>query len=264
MEPYVPLKTSLEIARIRRACRIVGSILSSLRGFIEPGISTLDIDVFCAREIERFGALPALFRYKDYPKHVCTSVNHIAAHGIPGSYALQNGDILTVDITLSFDGWHGDAAWTYLVGTPDQDARRLVRAAWEATCSGIRAAKACGRMGDIGYAVESVARKYGCSVVESFVGHGIGRHLHEEPMVMHTGIEGTGIPIVPGMVFTVEPILSLGRPEMRVLDDGWSVMAQDNSLCAQFEQTIAVMGKKTEILTRENSDPASQESLPPF
>jgi methionyl aminopeptidase len=119
-------------------------------------------------------------------------------------------------------------------------------------------------MGDIGYAVESVARKYGCSVVESFVGHGIGRHLHEEPMVMHTGIEGTGIPIVPGMVFTVEPILSLGRPEMRVLDDGWSVMAQDNSLCAQFEQTIAVMGKKTEILTRENSDPASQESLPPF
>lgn len=264
MEPYVPLKTSLEIARIRKACSIVGSILSSLKGFIRVGISTEEIDEFCTRAMKDSGAVPALLNYRNFPKHVCTSVNHIAAHGIPGSYILQNGDIITVDITVSFEGWHGDGAWTYCVGTPDRDARRLVRAAWESSCSGIRAARAGGRLGDIGHAVETVARKYGCSVVESFVGHGIGRHLHEEPMVVHTGIEGTGIPVVPGMVFTIEPILTLGSPEMEVLPDGWSVMAKDNSLCAQFEQTIAVTGKRTEILTRRNSAPDTQENFPPF
>lgn len=249
MEKYIPLKTSLEVGRIRKTCAVVASVLDTLREVIKPGISTADINSFCEKELVRRGAESSIRGYRGFPKSVCTSVNHVAAHGIPGDLVLREGDIVTVDLTAVMEGWHGDAAWTYAVGRIGPDARRVVKAAWRATGEGCRAALAGGRFGDIGAAIIQEAERYGCRVLENYVGHGIGRDLHEEPMVLNSGEPDTGRPIVPGLVFTVEPILTLGDGEVKTLGDGWTVVARGAGLCAQFEHTLAVFGNRTDVLT---------------
>ena len=245
----IELKTSIDVARMRKTGRAISSILYRLAGDIRPGTTTYDLASKAEAYITKSGVVPSLRGYRDFPSTICTSVNHVAVHGIPSDYPLQDGDIVTIDLTGEMNGWHADAAWTYIVGSPTADVSRLVRASWLASRAGIGAATAGARFGDIGSAIESIATRYGCSVLDRFVGHGIGRNIHEDPMVLHTGEGGTGSPIVPGMVFTIEPILSLGKPDVFTLEDGWSMVTCDHSLCAQFEHTIAIFGARTEVLT---------------
>jgi len=259
----IGLKTSLEVARVRKAGEVVAQILREIRPGVRPGTTTSAIAAEAEAMLERLEAGASLKGYRGYSHAVCTSVNHVAVHGLPNDAALMDDDILTVDLAAEKDGWHADGAWTYAVGTPGPTSRRLIRAAWSATLAGIAAANAGARFGDVGHAIEEAAIEYGCSVMDRFVGHGIGQELHEDPMVLNTGEPGTGPPIVPGMVFTVEPILSLGGPEVFELDDGWSMVSQDHALCAQFEHTVAVFGDHTDVLT----GPALQldeSPMPPF
>lgn len=263
MEKDIPLKTTLEVARQKKACEIAGKALGLLAGKLRPGMTTRDIDEICREFIETSGARPSLYGYRNYPGNVCTSVNNVAAHGLPGDYILQDGDVITVDLIVEIDGWHGDSAWTFAIGEIDEDSRRLLRAAWNATIGAIKVAKAGIRMGDIGDNIARTAKRYGCSVLDSFVGHGIGRDMHEEPMVLNSGEPGTGVPIVPGMVLTVEPILCLGEPDVLVLDDGWTIVTRDSSRCAQFEHTIAIFSNHTETLTNTFGDEALLLDFPP-
>ena len=254
----------MEVARQRKSCRIAGNVLRALKDYICPGLKTTDIDDFCGGMLSEIEGESALNGYRGYRHNICTSVNHVAAHGVPGDYTLQDGDIVTVDITVLADGWYGDSAWTYAAGNADVDSRRLIKAAWRAMIDGIKSACAGNRFGDIGESIENAAKRYGCSVLDNFVGHGIGRDMHEEPMVLNTGTKDTGLPIVPGMVFTVEPILCLGAPEVHALNDGWSVVTKDSSRCAQFEQTVAVFGNRSEILTFDQEEDILALDFPPF
>jgi methionyl aminopeptidase len=265
LEKPIPLKTSLEVSYIRRACRLAETTLRALEPLLRPGIRTLDINRFCEKAIHSRGGR-ALKGYQGFPASVCTSVNQVACHGLPSSYVLQEGDLITVDISTELDGWCGDAAWTYRLGRGDSDARRLVKAAWQATLAGIAAARAGNRLGDVGWAIGRIAARYGCGVFENFAGHGIGQAIHEEPLVLPLGEPDTGRPIVPGMVFTVEPILTLGAPRSKVLGDGWSMVSEDGSLCAQFEHTLAVFSRRTEVLTLPAGEQEAILSLetPPF
>ena len=257
MEKYIPLKTTLEVARQKRACKAAFEILSCLTEHVKTGVTTLELDAVCRVLMAHQQAHPALKGYRGYPYNTCMSVNHVAAHGLPSDYLLCAGDIITVDLTVEIDGWHGDCAWTFPVGSLDVESRRLIRAAWITTLSAIRKTKAGIRMGDVGEVIMTTARQFGCTVLDSFVGHGIGRAMHEEPMVLNSGEPGTGTPIVPGMVFTIEPILCAGRPEVHVLPDGWTVVTKDSSRCAQFEHTVAVFSDRTVVLT----DPTGLETL---
>ena len=245
----IPLKTSIEISKIRKSCRLIENVLRDLKNIVIPGITTREINTFCSRYIQKKQGARAIKGYRGFPASVCTSVNQVACHGLPGDYALMEGDIITIDITAEVDGWFGDAAWTYSVGRLDNDSRRLIKAAWSASTAGIRAVKAGARMGDVGYAVQMAAARYGCRILDKFVGHGIGREIHEDPMVLHTGEPETGAYIVPGMVITVEPIVTLGKNETKTLDDGWSIVTCDGMRTAQYEHTLAVSGRKTEVLT---------------
>ncbi|MBI9104086.1 MAG: type I methionyl aminopeptidase [Spirochaetales bacterium] len=262
--PDIPLKTSIEVNYIRKSCRLIENTLKGLSDFIRPGISTLDINNFCSKMIADSQGGRAIKGYRGYPASVCTSVNQVACHGLPTTRPLENGDIVTVDLTVEIDGWFGDGAWTFMAGPGDADARRLVKAAWSTSMAGIRAIKAGGRLGDVGYAIESTARKFGCRVLENFVGHGIGREIHEDPMVLNRGEPETGQYIVPGMVITVEPILTLGKIETKTLEDGWSIVTCDGRRTAQFENTLAVFGDRVEILTLTGWNNVSSFENPPF
>ncbi len=243
------LKTSAEVSRIRRSCRLIEGILKKLDAFITPGITTQDIEVFCNKQIESGLANSSALDFEGFPSTVCTSVNSIAVHGLPGALVLNDGDILTVDISLNIDGWHGDSARTYIAGKGGTDAVRLQKAACASTLAGIRAAVAGNSLGDIGWAISRTARKWGCSVVEKFAGHGIGRELHEDPLILPSGEPDTGIRIVPGMVFTIEPVLTLGSGDVRPFGDGWAFVTKDGSMSAQYEHTLAVFSNRTEVLT---------------
>ncbi|MBN2049345.1 MAG: type I methionyl aminopeptidase [Spirochaetales bacterium] len=264
MEPYIPLKTSLEVKGIQRTCINVAGILHSLAFFIRAGITTRDINRYCIEEYKKRGLVSSFLGFKGFPESICTSVNHVAAHGIPDNRVLMEGDILTVDLTAQLEGWHGDAAWTYRVGNLGPDARRVIKAAWHATSEGCRAAKAGGRFGDIGEAIQTAVARYGCQVLENFVGHGIGRSFHEEPMVLNKGEKGTGRPLVPGLVFTIEPIVTLGDVTVKTLEDGWTVVVEGGGLCAQYEHTLALGGSETRILTFPGGQAPWDYKTPPY
>ncbi len=264
MTKNIPLKTSIDVLRIKKPSMIASGLLRNLSAIIKPGITTAEIDSFSLDYIKKHKAESSLFGYKGFPGNVCISVNNVAAHGIGGNYTLCEGDILTVDTTVAYDGWHGDAAWTYAVGKISADAKRLIKAAWKSMLAGIDAAKAGRRFGDIGHAVYKSALSYGCQVLEDFTGHGIGRDIHEDPVVLNYGKKGKGLPVVPGMVFTIEPILTLGGKDFTFLDDKWSVVTKDSSITAQFECTIAVFGNRTEILTNNKINFQNHIDFPPM
>jgi methionyl aminopeptidase len=246
---YIPLKTSIDVARIRKSCRICEQVLIHLNPYIQPGITTREIDRIAESLIIKYKATPVIKGYKGFPGSICTSVNHIIAHGTPSSYILKDGDIISIDITVEKDGWFGDSAWTFIAGTPLPDTKRLLKAAWQGSCAGIMAIKEGAHLGDIGYLIEATVKKNKCSVIREFVGHGIGTHMHEEPSIPHFGKQGMGRRIIPGMVFTIEPAVCLGKPDVKITEKGWNCMTKDNSLSAQFENTIAVFKNKVEILT---------------
>ena len=234
---------------MRAAGQLSASILDALVPFVLPGITTGEIDDLVRRMTLEAGALPATLNYRGYTHSCCTSINHVVCHGIPGSKVLREGDIVNVDVTSIVDGWHGDTNRTYLVGEVPIKARRLVEVTYEAMMLGIEQAKPGNTIGDIANAIQRFAEKHRYGVVRDFCGHGIGRLFHDAPEVVHAGRPGTGPELRPGMFFTVEPMINIGRADTKVLEDGWTAVTRDRSLSAQFEHSIGITETGCEIFT---------------
>jgi len=249
------LKSPEEIDQMRVAGRLAGEVLQMIRSHIVPGVTTGELDRICHEHItEVQDAIPAPLNYRGFPKSICTSVNHVVCHGIPGDKVLKDGDIINVDITVIKEGWHGDTSKMFQVGEPSIRGQRISDIAHESMVRGIEMVKPGVRLGDIGYVIQTYAQGEGCSVVREYCGHGIGRGFHEEPQVLHYGKPGQGELLLPGMVFTIEPMINLGKRETRLLPDGWTVMTRDRSLSAQWEHTIAVTEDGHDVLTRLPDD----------
>jgi methionyl aminopeptidase len=251
----VELKTQKEIEKLRVAGRVVGEILQKLAGFIKPGITTKDIDLFSEEYIRSRKMLPAFLGVKGalspFPASACVSVNDEVVHGIPKvSRKLKNGDIVSVDIGVVYDGYYGDAARTYSVGQVSEVAGRLIRTTEMSLQKGIEQALAGNRLGDISFAVQETAEVEGFSVVRDFVGHGVGRLLHEEPQIPNYGKAGTGIKLKAGMVLAIEPMINEGGYEVCLEKDSWTVTTRDGSLSAHFEHTVAITEEGYDILTK--------------
>jgi len=250
------LKTAAEIEAMRVAGHLAGSVLRMIREHVQPGITTGELDRICHEHITGAQqAIPAPLNYKGFPKSICTSVNQVVCHGIPGEKNLKDGDIVNIDITVIKDGWHGDTSKMFLVGDPSIRARRICDIAHQSMVKGIEMVAPGVRLGDIGHTIQRFAEGNACSVVREYCGHGIGRGFHEDPQVLHYGRAGTGEILVPGMVFTIEPMVNVGRRETRLMPDGWTVVTRDRSLSAQWEHTIAVTETGFDVLTRLPGDP---------
>lgn len=247
----VTLKTPEEQQKMREAGRAAASVLEMIAPHVKAGASTEDLDRICHRFItEDLGCVPAPLNYKGFPKSICTSVNHVVCHGIPSpAKVLKRGDIINVDITVIKDGWHGDTSQTFYIGEPGVLARRLVETTRDAMVAGIRMIRPGIRLGDMANAIQRIAEANRYSIVREYCGHGIGRVFHEEPQVLHYGKPGTGPELLPGMCFTVEPMLNAGRAEVKLLPDGWTVVTKDHSLSAQWEHTVLVTETGYEVLT---------------
>jgi methionyl aminopeptidase len=249
------LKTKEEIEQMRVAGQMAGEVLRMIAPHVQPGIRTIELDEICHEYITgRQNAIPAPLDYRGFPRSICTSVNNVICHGIPGDKLLKDGDIINIDITVIKDGWHGDTSKMFLVGKPSIKGKRISEIAYRSMVTGIEMVRPGVRLGDIGHAIQSYAEKQGCSVVREYCGHGIGRGFHEDPQVLHYGRPGTGEELKPGMVFTIEPMINLGRRETRLLPDGWTVVTRDRSLSAQWEHTIAVTEDGYDVLTRLPGD----------
>jgi methionyl aminopeptidase len=236
-------------AGMRKAGQLVAKCLDMLIGEVRPGVPTERIDRLVLEFALDHDALPATLMYRGYKKATCTSVNHVVCHGIPGEKPLKEGDIVNVDVTLILDGWHGDSSRMYAVGAIPRRAERLIDITYEAMMRGIAAIRPGATTGDIGAAIQDFVEAQHMSVVRDFCGHGLGRLFHDEPNVVHVGRPGEGIMLRPGMFFTVEPMINLGRPHVKVLSDGWTAVTRDRSLSAQFEHSIGVTQNGVEIFT---------------
>ena len=243
-------KSPEEIEIMRGAGRIVSETLARLRDAIRPGITTAELDAVAERSISAAGASPSFKGYRGFPASICTSPNDMIVHGIPDETTLHAGDIISLDVGAFYRGFHADSAWTFPVGDVAEEASQLLKVTEEALSAAIAECHPGNRVGDIGYAVEQVAHAAGVSVVREYVGHGVGRSLHEEPQVPNYGPPGRREPLAPGMTLAIEPMLNLGGPETRVLDDGWGVVTADGSLSAHFEHTVAVTADGHEIFTK--------------
>ncbi len=242
-------KEEKDIEGIRRAGRLVLDTLDMVEAAISPGMTTDAINTLVHDFTLKNGAVPAPLGYRGFPKSVCVSVNEVICHGIPGPRVLKEGDIVNVDVTSILNGYYADANKTYFVATPGEKARKIVRVAWECLKAGISMVQPGNTVGDIGWAIQRHAQKEGTSVVREFVGHGIGLKFHESPQVPHYGQKGQGHILIPGMVFTIEPMINLGKRQLHVLPDKWTAVTDDGSLSAQFEQTILVTDDGCESLT---------------
>jgi methionyl aminopeptidase len=248
-KPKIRLKTPEAIAAIRRAGRLVVDTLDLVESHLKPGITTDAINTLVHEYTLDHGAKPAPLNYRGFPKSVCVSVNEVICHGIPDGRVLKDGDIVNVDVTSILGGYYADANKSFFVGTPGRDARTIVSVARQSLKEALTMVKPGNTIGDIGWAIQTYAEGQGCSVVRDFVGHGVGYDFHEPPQVPHFGQRGQGVQLVPGMVFTIEPMINLGGHELIVLDDRWTAVTKDNSLSAQFEQTILVTKEGFESLT---------------
>jgi len=236
-------------AGMRKAGRLVAECLDMLAGVVEPGVSTARLDQLVFEFAMERGALPATLMYRGYTKSTCTSINHVVCHGIPNDKPLKAGDIVNIDVTFILDGWHGDSSRMFPVGEIPRRADRLISVTYEAMMRGIDAVRPGATTGDIGAAIQSYVEPQHMSVVRDFCGHGLGRLFHDEPNIVHVGRAGEGIELKPGMFFTIEPMINLGRPHVKVLSDGWTAVTRDRSLSAQFEHTVGVTETGAEIFT---------------
>ena len=243
------LKTPEEIARMRVSGRIAAEVLQELARSLSPGVTTLEVDSYARELIAQRDSKSAFIGYRGYPGHICISVNDEVVHGIPGSRRIQVGDIVSLDVGVVHDGYVGDTATTVMVGVTDPDVVRLVNTTEKALAAGLEKAVAGGRLSDISHAIESVAVCAGFSIVRDFVGHGVGRSMHEEPQIPNYGPPGRGPKLRNGMTLAIEPMVNLGGPEVEVLDDGWTVLAKDRRPSAHFEHTVAIWDGVPEILT---------------
>jgi len=248
----VILKSLQEIEKIRAACLVVADVLGDIRELVRPGVNTQTLDEFAERSIVKAGARPAFKGYRGYPKTLCTSVNNQVVHGIPSKEViLRPGDIISIDVGAIVDGFYGDAAITLPVGEVSPEAARLIKVTEESLARAVTEAKAGNRLYDISYAVQSYVESHGYSVVREFVGHGIGRSLHEEPQIPNFGERGQGLRIRPGMVFAIEPMVNIGGSATMVKEDSWTAVTADGSLSAHFEHTIAVLSDGPWILSEK-------------
>lgn len=246
----ITVKSARELRRMREASRVVALAIQALRQAVEPGVRTRDLDALAEREIRRLGARPAFKGYRGFPATICVSVNEEIVHGIPGDRALREGDIVSLDVGAIMDGFYGDAAVTVPVGDVAPELRRLMEVTEQALYNGIGAARAGARVGDIGAAVQGYIEAKGpYGIVREYVGHGIGRNLHEDPSIPNVGQAGQGLPLKVGMAIAIEPMVNLGDWRTRLLDDGWTVVTADGAPSAHFEHTIAITGNGPEILT---------------
>jgi methionyl aminopeptidase len=251
----ITLKTPEEIEKMRVAGRLAAEVLEMIEPHVQPGVTTEELDRLCHDYIVNVQkAIPAPLNYRGFPKSICTSVNHQVCHGIPGSRKLKKGDIVNVDVTVIKDGWHGDTSKMFLVGEPSIQARRLVEITRECMWRGIEQVRPGARLGDIGHSIQTLAEANRFSVVREYCGHGIGREFHEDPQVLHYGKPGTGIELVPGMTFTVEPMINAGRADIRLMPDNWTVVTRDHSLSAQWEHTVLVTDAGFEVLTLRSEE----------
>ncbi len=238
-----------DFAAMRRAGHLAALTLDMITAHVRPGVTTAALDRLCHDFIVGHGAAPAPLGYRGFPKSICTSINHVVCHGIPGERALEDGDILNVDVTVILDGWHGDSSRMYVAGKARTRAQLLIDVTYDAMMRGIGVVRPGATLGDIGHAIQSYVEANRFSVVRDFCGHGLGRRFHEPPNVLHFGRRGEGLRLRPGMIFTIEPMVNAGRPEVKVLDDGWTAVTRDRSLSAQFEHTIGVTESGVEVFT---------------
>ena len=236
-------------AGMAKAGRLVAEVLDLLVDEVKPGITTEALDEFVYAFAMAHGAIPAPLNYRGFPKSICTSLNHVVCHGIPGPRALKEGDILNIDVTLIVDGWHGDSSRMYAVGKISRAAERLLEVTHNALMRGVAAVKPGATTGDIGAAIQTYAESERCSVVRDFCGHGLGRVFHDRPNILHYGEPGEGLQLKPGMLFTIEPMINLGKPHVKILSDGWTAVTRDRSLSAQFEHTVGVTETGCEVFT---------------
>ncbi|MFD2646473.1 type I methionyl aminopeptidase [Devosia albogilva] len=245
----IPLHGEEGFEGMRRAGQLTAAALDVLTEYVEPGVPTATIDKVAYEFARDHGAVPATIFYKGYRHATCTSINHVVCHGIPDQRPLREGDIVNIDLTLVVDGWHGDSSRMYPVGEISRKAERLIEVTYASLEAGIAAAKPGNTTGDIGAAIQVLAETERMSVVRDFVGHGVGRLFHDEPNIMHFGTPGTGVPLRAGMIFTIEPMINLGRPHVKILSDGWTAVTRDRTLSSQCEHTIGITETGCEIFT---------------
>ena len=246
---HIKLHDAPAFEGMRRAGQLTARALDMLVEHVRPGVTTETLDRLMFDFAMAHGAYPAPLDYRGFTKSICTSLNHVVCHGIPDDKPLRSGDILNIDVTLILDGWHGDSSRMYAVGEIPRRAERLMEVTYEALMIGVQAVKPGATTGDIGAAIQDYVEGERCTVVREFCGHGIGRLFHDEPNILHYGRRGDGIVLKPGMFFTVEPMVNLGRPHVKVLGDGWTAVTRDRSLSAQFEHSVAVTETGVEIFT---------------
>ena len=246
----VTIKSSEEQEKMRIAGRLAAEVLDMIGDFVQPGISTNELDQICHKYItETQNAIPAPLNYRGFPKSICTSLNHVVCHGIPGERILKSGDILNIDVTVIKEGFHGDTSRMFFVGKSNIQAERLVQVTLESMLIGIEELAPGKYLGDVGHAIQTHVEKNRFSVVREYCGHGIGRIFHEEPQVLHYGKPKSGMKLETGMTLTVEPMVNAGKRHVRLLPDGWTVVTKDHSLSAQWEHTILITNNGYEILT---------------
>ena len=257
----VSIKTQQEIEKMRIAGRLASEVLDYITPFVQAGITTGELDHLCHDYMVNVQhCIPAPLNYappghQPYPKSICTSINHQVCHGVPGDKLLKNGDILNVDVTTIKNGYHGDTSRMFYIGEPSIQARRLCDTTYQAMWRGIREVKPGTHLGDIGYAIQKFSEESGYSVVREFCGHGIGKQFHEEPQILHYGKPKTGMKLEAGMIFTIEPMINAGKPGIKQLGDGWTIVTKDHSLSAQWEHTVLVTDSGFEVLTVSDGSP---------
>jgi methionyl aminopeptidase len=247
-------------AGMAKAGQLVAQVLDLIVDEVRPGVTTDALDAFVFDFASSHGAVPAPLNYRGFPKSICTSLNHVVCHGIPGPRPLREGDILNVDVTLIVDGWHGDSSRMYGVGKISRAAERLLDVTYNALMRGVAAVRPGATTGDIGAAIQAYAEGERCSVVRDFCGHGLGRVFHDRPNILHYGEPGEGLQLKPGMLFTIEPMINLGRSPVKILSDGWTAVTRDRSLSAQFEHSVGVTETGCQVFT---ASPAGLDK-PPF
>ncbi|MCB9994113.1 MAG: type I methionyl aminopeptidase [Hyphomicrobiaceae bacterium] len=249
MPGVIPLHGEEGFAGMRKAGRVTAEALDMLTSYVLPGVTTAELDRLAFEFGQDHNAFPATLFYKGYRHSTCTSINHVVCHGIPSDRALREGDIVNIDLTYIVDGWHGDSSRMYPVGEISRKAERLIEVTHECLMRGIEAAVPGNTTGDIGAAIQRFAEAERMSVVRDFVGHGLGQLFHDEPNILHFGTPGMGPELKPGMIFTIEPMINLGRPQVKILNDGWTAVTRDRTLSAQFEHSIGITETGNEIFT---------------
>ena len=251
----IHIKSPQEIEKMRVAGELAADVLHMIGPYVKPGITTDELDRICHDYIvNEQQAIPAPLNYRGFPKSICTSVNHQVCHGIPSEKQLKKGDIINIDITVIKDGYHGDTSKMFYVGEPVVKAKRICEIAHTCMVKGIELVKPGIHLGDIGHVIQEYAESNGCSIVREYCGHGIGLNFHEDPQVLHYGNPGTGVELVEGMIFTIEPMVNLGKRQVKLLNDDWTVVTKDHSLSAQWEHTILVTASGHEVLTKRDGD----------